>query len=131
VPWRPGRSRPNSSASRSDGLGDQLLAHAGIPLDHERRVARADRLDEVVERRHRRIGADQAAVAAPPGGVGPGLGEDFGGADVALRAEHAGEGAGGQAGGFGDPMRPPIIKRDSSRRKQRRSPAASADRSIA
>jgi hypothetical protein len=59
------------------------------------------------------------------------LGEDFGGADVALRAEHAGEGAGGQAGRFGDPMRPPIIKRDSSRRKQRRSPAASADRSIA
>ena len=39
---------------------------------------------------------DEDQDAGPPGGVGPGLGEDFGGADVALRAEHAGEGAGGQ-----------------------------------
>ena len=47
-------------------LGDQLLAGTGLALDHHRRVARGDGLDQVVDGLHGAVGAHHAAVARPP-----------------------------------------------------------------
>ena len=120
---RPGAAWPNSSASRSDGAtapqsttmsgrsarrlrawiawATSSLPVPGSPSITTGASLGAIGLDQVVERRHRRVGADQTAVAGPSAGAGAVAAEHR---QVADEDQDAGP-SGGVGPGMGEGLR--------------------------
>ena len=108
VPWAPGRSWPKISVSRTrrwtapqsttiSGRSLRVLrawiacatAPCPVPSRPRSRPGRrwSDRLDQVVDRHHRRVGAQHAAIARVPAGTAPVPAED---GQIADEDENAG-----------------------------------------